>query len=184
MNHKSAVIIIIIIISAILSLGVILSYQSTLKRSATIILPGGITYLGPSPAPAPTITVQTETKDGKFTAPVVVDQWLIWKGNKYPFTFRYPPTLPIAGIVKDAGDAVGVGWKNSQPEESILFRIVKTSTPKPTSGVRKSIPGRTDLVAQFTNPILDPPVFNAIVESFEWNSNPTNATNPTNPTNK
>lgn len=94
---------------------VIVSYQSAKSKSSIIILPGGSTYLGPSPSPA-----ATERKI--FTAEENVP-WVLLSGKIYPVSLSVPGTLPYGIFPGDRFDSLTFFWNNLNPSENVFFRV-------------------------------------------------------------
>lgn len=103
---------------------VLLAYQYSRPRGGTIVLPGGITYLGPSP----TVNNQQSTNNKQQTThgkiPVPADAtWATQMGKKYPYSFLYPSTLSLGVFPDDPFDAVTIFWGDTNPQENLLVRI-------------------------------------------------------------
>lgn len=92
-----------------------LAYQYAKGRPGTVVLPGGITYLGPTPTQAPT------TPDKIVIDPNV--SWNIQKGKLYPYEFSYPSSLSLGKFPNDPYDAVTIFWGNTNAQENLLFRV-------------------------------------------------------------
>lgn len=93
---------------------VFLAYLYSKPRAGAVVLPGGITYLGPSP------TIQA-TK-GKI--PVAEDSvWATQTGKKYPYSFLYPSSLSLGVFPNDPFDAVTIFWGDTNPQENLLLRV-------------------------------------------------------------
>jgi len=93
------------------------AYAYAKKRTGATILPGGSTYLGPTPvqfAPAP--------QSGKISVPLEAPP-LVWKGQKYPYAFSYPTGLSLGFFPGDPFDGVTVFWGNTNPSENIFLRV-------------------------------------------------------------
>jgi len=103
------------------------AFQIAKKRSGTVVLPGGTTYLGPSETPAaPPVQVQPQ----KYTADANVE-WIDFKGKVYPFTFTYPKTLTLTLFPDDPSDTVGISWNNLTPQNNIIFRVADLKKTEP-----------------------------------------------------
>lgn len=90
-----------------------LSYRHTKSRTPQIVLPGGISYLGPTPK-----QMQSEK------IPVPVDaSWAPWKGQRYPYSFSYPSNLSLGFFPNDPFDAVTIFWGDTNPQENLLLRV-------------------------------------------------------------
>ncbi len=89
-----------------------LAYQYSRPRTGAVVLPGGITYLGPSPTPS---------ASGKI--PVAADAaWATQTGKKYPYSFLYPSTLSLGVFPDDPFDAVTIFWGDTNTEENLVPR--------------------------------------------------------------
>jgi hypothetical protein len=127
-GNYSKIAIIAVVTVIILTLITVGAYQMAKKRAPVIVLPGGVTYLGPTatPAPVPTAPVQS-----KFTAADDV-AWNTYKGKKQPFTFSYPSTLKLVTFPDDVTESVAFSFNNINPGSNIMFRlsIIKQIEPK------------------------------------------------------
>lgn len=99
-------------------------YKYSQKKS-TITLPGGVTYLGPTP--------QGESQP---TAPLqfAVDpttSWLTMTGKSHGFTFSYPSTLPLVVYSGDTTDTISIGWGNIPPQQNIIINVSDVSDLDP-----------------------------------------------------
>ncbi len=103
----------------ILVLGTYLSYRHTKSRTPQIVLPGGVSYLGPTT----TSTPQT-APTGKITVPDDT-AWATWKGQRYPYAFSYPSSLSLGFFPNDPFDAVTIFWGSTNPSENLLLRVEK-----------------------------------------------------------
>ncbi len=92
------------------------SYKYASGRSGTIVLPGGITYLGPTPTQAPPPPSDKITVDPNVS-------WNTQKGKIYPFEFSYPSSLSLGVFPNDSYDSVTVFWGNTNPQENLLLRV-------------------------------------------------------------
>lgn len=100
---------------------VLLAYQYSRPRPGTIVLPGGITYLGPSPTAQETRDRRQETS---WKIPVPEDSvWATQTGKKYPYSFLYPSSLSLGVFPNDPFDAVTIFWKDTNPQENLLLRV-------------------------------------------------------------
>lgn len=106
-------------ISLTLTFLVVLSFQSAKRRSGTIVLPGGITYLGPT---------NSETSKpatmflGKIPVPADA-QWVEYKGKRFPYSFSYPETLSLGVFPNDPFDSVTVFLPNTDARENLFLRV-------------------------------------------------------------
>lgn len=106
------------IIGSILLLAVFISFFSAKDRTGTIVLPGGITYLGPTPTVTPKAPVNG--------AAIQVPNGTVWaqrKGITYPFSFSYPDSLSLGVFPNDPFDAVTVFYPGTDANANIFIRI-------------------------------------------------------------
>lgn len=205
-------------------LGVVfLAYLYSRPRGGAIVLPGGVTYLGPSPtAKAQSSNVKTQNEQQRFTAETD-EVWTTVKSTKYGYTFSVPETLTIEPFLTEEFDAYAINWNNVAPEANVLIGIENLSNDEkkavfvqkskkeyiesywakqynltgiktlelftntkglkgykvkfqtadgvsPFDDVFFEVPKRPNLVIHLSNAILDPAVFEKIVESVEWTS--------------
>lgn len=88
-------------------------------KQGTIVLPGGITYLGPSPSPSPLPTPQR-------TNSLSVDPntpWGIHRGKTLPFSFSYPTSLSLGVFPNDPYDSVTILSSAKESRKDIFFRV-------------------------------------------------------------
>ena len=97
------------------------AYRYSQKQAGNIVLPGGVTYLGPSPNP-PAGGTQPPTAPLRFTAASNVD-WKVYTGKIYPYTISYPSTLPLVIFPDDPMDSVALSWGNIPPQQNILLNM-------------------------------------------------------------
>lgn len=195
---------------------VLVAYQYSRPRGGAIVLPGGVTYLGPSPTRQPTPSVE------RFFADASVP-WTEQKGSLYTYAFSAPETLPITPFLKDTYDAYAITWKGADPGTNVLIGVEDLKkdekrtmyvnkkkkdyiesfwarqynligvekieeftngkglkgykvTFKTTTGVSPyddaffEVPDKPNLVIHLSNAILDPAVFEKILESVSWTS--------------
>lgn len=112
-----------LVVSGILFLAVIAAFVTTKNRTGTIVLPGGVTYLGPTPTKAPT--------PGTPGTTIPVPENATWeerKGTRYPYTFSYPSTLSLGMFPDDPFDAVTVFYEGTDANANIFFRIEDKTT--------------------------------------------------------
>lgn len=151
------------IIAVVLIAGAIaVAYIHSRSARSDIVLPGGITYLGPSSIPSPSYITNTPPAE-KFTVYPDVE-WKIHTGLTYPYSFSYPETLKLAVFPKDPNDSVAFDWNGIPVEQNILLNIEKVDarfpelTNKPKSEYvkvwYKSFPGLKNLgkMEEFTTP--------------------------------
>ncbi len=107
-----------------------LSYRHTKSRTPQIVLPGGVTYLGPSSSQKRDGNVATTTPPAASadTIPVPADtEWTTWSGKKYPYSFSYPKTLSLGFFPNDPFDATTIFWGDTNPQENLLLRVENLS---------------------------------------------------------
>lgn len=191
---------------------VLIAYQYSRPRGGVIVLPGGVTYLGPSP-----------TKATSEKVPIPADvSWATQTGKKYPYSFSYPTTLSLGFFPSDPFDAVTIFWGKTNPQENLLLRVenlkeikgkeayikkskkdyaldwwkdyswkgisdiaeftnsrglkgyrakyLDASGSAPFDHIFFEVPGRPELVVWMTSKLLQPEVFDKIVDSLQWNS--------------
>lgn len=117
-------------VSLLLVLSIYTIFQFSKPRTGHIILPGGVTYLGPSPSPTglPTVTsvkVGTPAKQlnvDKIPLPADVT-WTETKGKIYPYTFSYPSSLSLGVFPDDPYDGVTVFYGNTDSSANLFFRV-------------------------------------------------------------
>lgn len=122
-------------ISVVVCAGVYFAYQSAKSRTGTIVLPGGITYLGPTPTTQTTIESPPST-GGKI--PIAADaKWIERKGTIYPYVFLYPETLSLGVFPKDPYDSITVFYGNTDANTNIFFRVDDLTKQHKTAYVGK-----------------------------------------------
>lgn len=100
------------------------SYRYSQRKSETI-LPGGTTYLGPTPQGE-----QPPTAPQVFTVDVNTP-WKIHNGSIYPFSLSYPQTLTLVVYTNDPTDTVSVGWGNIPPQQNVLLDVERVAEIAP-----------------------------------------------------
>src|SRR4030042_4727882 len=95
------------------------AYQYSKQQASNIILPGGVTYLGPTVAPK---TASPTTAPPVFTAASDVT-WATKKGNIYPFSFSYPSTLTLVVFTSDITDSITINWGNIPVQQNLLLNM-------------------------------------------------------------
>lgn len=192
------------------------AYRYSQRQSGNIVLPGGVTYLGPSPKPE---TTQPPTAPLRFTAPTDVS-WIVFTGKKHPFTFSYPSTLTLVVFPNDDTDSVAISWGNIPAQQNVLLNIefIENRDPKyinmpkieyvrnwykffsglkgvakvepftntgglkgykasytnysdasPNVDVFFEVPKDSKTMIHLANGILDPVIFDRILDSLKWN---------------
>jgi hypothetical protein len=92
------------------------SYVFARQRTGTTVLPGGVTYLGPSPTPfvsLPSSTIEIPANT----------LWGPYQGKIFPYTFIYPTNLSLGVFPNDPFDGVTIFWKDTNPQENIFLRV-------------------------------------------------------------
>lgn len=184
-----------IVVSIMLCLGVYVAFQSAKNTPSTIVLPGGITYLGPTPTP--------------ITSPTFAS----YKGKLYPYTFSYPASFSLGWFPDDPLDAVTAFIDKTDSNQNIFFRVetVKQSPMDHASNWWKDyawkdvesvtaftnsmglhgyrakyidnkgvvpfdhvffeVPERNDLIIWVSGKLFSQEVFDKLVDSVSWKSN-------------
>lgn len=205
-----------VLLAVLLGGAIYIAYRYSQKQSGNIVLPGGVTYLGPSPEG------ESENKPPtapiRFTAPADVE-WNIFGGTVYSYTFSFPKTLPLVVFPSDLTDSVAIAWGNIPPQQNILLNVelidkrdstyvnkpkieyvrnwykyfsglkgvakvepftntnglkgyrasyINTADQSPNVDVFFEIPGQPTIMIHLANGILDPEIFNRIVDSLRW----------------
>jgi len=121
----SKVILVAVGLTALLTLFVIASWRSAAKRTGTVILPGGITYLGPAtPSPG---SATPALVNGKI--PVSSDtKWALHEGKLFPFSFSYPASLSLGVFPDDPFDSVTIFYPGTDSQTNLFFRVENLSS--------------------------------------------------------
>lgn len=98
----------VFVITAFLFALVFWSYASAKNKPGTVVLPGGITYLGPSPSTPSTPSTPT---------------WSSRTGTIYPYSFDYPSSMNLGVFPNDPSDAVTAFIEGTDSGSNIFFRI-------------------------------------------------------------
>lgn len=190
------------------------AYRYSQKQAGNIILPGGVTYLGPSP----TTAVQPPTAPLRFTASADVS-WTAQGGKIYPYSFSHPSTLSLVVFPGDPTDSIAIAWGNLPPQHNILFNMelidkrdekllnkpkiefvrnwykffsglkgvssvqpftntnglkgykasyINYADASPNTDVFFELPNQPNIMLHMANGILDPVIFNRIIDSVKW----------------
>ncbi len=107
-----------------------ITYRYSLLQSSSIILPGGVTYLGPSSTVKPILPTLTLKPRKLFTASEN-DKWIKFRGIIYPYSFNYPESLKLVVFPKDKLDSVAFSFENVDPKVNIILNIEKISDRDP-----------------------------------------------------
>jgi hypothetical protein len=67
-------------------------------------------------------------------------------------------------------------FTNSKGRKGYKVKFINTAGESPNDDVFFEVPGRPDLMVRFGNGYLDKPVFDKIVDTFDWGSTPTKPT--------
>lgn len=102
---------------------VTLAYLYSRPRGGAIVLPGGVTYLGPSPKESQESKVKSQKSTQKKTSVPEDSAWATQTGKKYPYSFLYPSSLSLGVFPDDPFDAVTVFWEDTNPQENLLLRV-------------------------------------------------------------
>jgi len=117
-NVFSAVVSTFVVLTGI----VLLAYLYSRPRVGTVVLPGGITYLGPTESATPVSRVKRQVSSEKISVPT--DSALATQtGKKYPYSFLYPSSLSLGVFPNDPFDAVTIFWGDTNPQENLLLRV-------------------------------------------------------------
>lgn len=192
------------------------AYRYSQRQRGDIVLPGGVTYLGPTTIPNVT---SPPTAPLRFTAASDVN-WKTQSGNLYPYSFSYPETLPLVVFPGDTTDSIAIAWGNISPQQNILLNMefIDQRDPKlvaqpkieyvknwykffsglkgvskvepftntnglkgykasyinyadasPNIDVFFEIPANNTTLIHLANGILDPNIFDRIIDSLKWN---------------
>lgn len=200
------------------------AYRYSQSKNSGIVLPGGTTYLGPSPS-SPQVNQQPTTNYQqplptpiKFTAASDVP-WKTQYGRIYPYTLSFPETLPLVVFIDDPIDSVAISLDGSPAQQNILVNMELIDQRDPvlvtqrkldyvsnwwkffsglkgvaevepftnTSGLKGykahyinyadktpnvdvffEVPNRRNLMIHLANGILEPDLFDRIVDSVRW----------------
>lgn len=105
----------------IIIIGVAVTHAKSTK--GTIVLPGGITYLGPTPTPTPSNTAKFSTiLDGQI--PIAdTAEWTEYTGKTLPYVFMYPNTISLGVFPNDPYDSVTVFYNGTEAQGNLFFRV-------------------------------------------------------------
>lgn len=127
-ENSRPTIVVAVILFLILVVATVTSYQYAKKRTGAVVLPGGTTYLGPSPTPPP-VTV----REGQIPVPDTAS-WGQHKGQTFPYSFEYPTTLSLGFFPGDPFDGVTVFYENTDPQKNIFLRVENLKEMTGTAG--------------------------------------------------
>lgn len=94
-------------ISAALILLVILQHNLAFRKTGTIVLPAGGTYLGPTP----------DSRNQSAPIPGIM------KGRIYPYSFEVPDDLKLVTFPNDPFDIYAIAINNQPPEQNVLIGV-------------------------------------------------------------
>lgn len=203
---------------AILTIVTIASFQYAKGQPVSIVLPNGLTYVGPSPT-AQTQNETYNTQSGKIPVSEGVS-WTTQTGKIFPYSFSYPSTLSLGVFPGDSFDSVTIFWGNTNPQENLLLRVEDlnknanmkqyinrpkkeyvnawwkqytwkgvasiseftnskgmsgyrakfkdTSGKTPYDNIFFEVPNKSNLVIWMSTKLLEPTVFDKIVDSVSW----------------
>lgn len=114
-KNISTVIVVVITSVVILTAGVIGAYSYAKRRTGTIVLPAGVTYLGPSAQSASPAASKPDVSPAS--------QWVSTSGKIFPYAFLYPNSLSLGVFPNDPFDSVTLFWGTTNPQENIFFRV-------------------------------------------------------------
>jgi hypothetical protein len=97
-------------ISALLLILVIFSHNLSFRKSGTIVLPAGGTYLGPSSTPT------------TMTTPAPVAGTSI-HGRIYPYSFEIPASVKLVTFPNDVYDIYAISLPNQPAEQNVLIGV-------------------------------------------------------------
>lgn len=119
-----------VVITLVMTALVLLHYQQIAKRTGTIVIPAGNTYLGPNapgqnsqPAPTSAANVFTVAED---------IPWHDIKGRMYPYTFSAPQTLTLKTFENDTYDIYAIDCCGVDPGSNVLIGLDPKADPKQT----------------------------------------------------
>jgi len=193
------------------------AYRYSQNQAGNIVLPGGVTYLGPSPSPFEK-EKQPPTAPLRFTAASDVE-WKSHTGKIYPYSFAYPATLTLVVFPNDVTDSVAISWGNIPPQQNILLNFelidkvdakyvdlpkieyvknwyhyfsglkgvakvepftntnglkgykaayINFADTSPNTDIFFEVPDRRDLMIHIANGILEPKIFDRMIDSLKW----------------
>lgn len=103
MDETKKVLVVTVVAFLILTAAAVAAYSYSASRPGSLVIPGGVTYLGPKPTADVTSAEQ--------------------KGKIFPYSFSYPSTLSLGVFPGDPFDAVTIFWGNTNPQENLLLRV-------------------------------------------------------------
>lgn len=190
------------------------AYLYSQSKSNDLVLPGGVTYLGPTEE----ASTQPPTAPLRFTIDPSTS-WRIQEGRIYSYSFSFPETLALVVFPGDETDSVAIEWGNIPPQLNILANIefveqrdpayvnqpkmefvknwfrffsglkgvdkvepftntnglkgykayyINHSDQTPNVDVFFEIPEQEDKLLHFANGVLDPKIFDRMIDSVKW----------------
>ncbi len=110
-------------ISIFLILIIGLAVTRAKSQKGTIVLPGGVTYLGPTPTPTPANGAKFDSVMGGQIPIPDSAQWVEQKGKLFPYSFAYPNTISLGVFPNDPYDSVTVFYNGTDAQGNLFFRI-------------------------------------------------------------
>lgn len=107
------------VVSAILIVLIVGAFLSAKNRTGTVVLPGGITYLGPTPTVVP---ARPANLTGTIPIPTNTS-WVTRKGVVFPFSFSYPESLSPGVFPNDPYDAITIFYPGTDANANIFIRV-------------------------------------------------------------
>jgi hypothetical protein len=110
-----------IVVAGIILAFVVIAYQWSKSRPSSIVLPGGITYLGPTP----TVLIPQPTQK-PFDGKIAVEPNATWaerKGKIFPYTFLFPGSIALGEFPSDPYDSVTLFYPGTDANSNIFFRV-------------------------------------------------------------
>ena len=204
----------------IISGTIYISFLYSQRQSNNIILPGGVTYLGPSENKNATPPQTSSPTPVRFTA-LSTESWKSFGGEIYPYSFSYPSSLPLVVFPDDTTDSVAIAWNNIPPQINILLNMefmdkrdpkslqqskieyvknwyryfsglkglskidkftntnglkgykaiyINTINQTPNVDFFFEVPNNPDKLIHMGSGVLDPELFDRMVDSLRWNS--------------
>lgn len=138
------------LLTSILFLLILVSYEYGKPRKGEVILPGGITYLGERTAPTP---ASTQTQIQKPLLQLSAAPNAIWKtfaGKEHPFRFSYPESITVTLYPNAATETVVIRVGAQNPTEYLFLVVLDMTRPgfaswkgKPLKDVVENFPSIT-----------------------------------------
>ena len=119
----------------ILVIGFAVTYARS--QNGTVVLPGGITYLGPTPTPTP---AQVEKFGNVMGGQIPIPDnatWVEYKGKMLPYTFNYPNTISLGVFPNDPYDSVTIFYNGTDSQGNLFFRVENLTQLQKESFVSK-----------------------------------------------